>query len=66
MTMPETPDYALENDVLQFAEEIVNYILAELKENREEWYFTFQALPPEGQKMLFRALADGFSDSVDN
>lgn len=64
--MPETPDYTIENNVLQFADEIVNYVLAELRENREDWYYQFQALPPEGQQMLFRALADAFNDSVDN
>jgi aspartyl/asparaginyl-tRNA synthetase len=63
--MPEM-DYALENDVLQFAEEIVDYILAELRENHEEWYDKFQALPAEGQKMLFTAIADGFNDSTEN
>jgi len=66
MTMPETPDYARENDILGFAEEIINYVLAELRENREEWYATFQAMTAPEQAMLFRALADGFNDSVDN
>ncbi len=59
-------DFARENDILGFAEEIVNYILAELRENQEEWYSTFQAMTAQEQAFLFRALADAFNDSVDN
>ena len=63
----DEPDFSVENDVLEFADEIINYILNELRENLgEDWNLKFQALTPEGQKMLFRALADGFNDSVDN
>lgn len=63
--MPETPDYEMENDVLELAEDIVNYVLNELRENREDWYFRFAELPDEGKKMLFTALADGFGDSTE-
>lgn len=66
MTMPELPDYEKENDILQFAEEVVNYVLAEFNQNREDWYFQFQALNDADRKMLFRAIADGFNDSTDN
>jgi hypothetical protein len=59
-------EFARENDILGFAEEIVNYVLAELRENREDWYDQFQQLTAPEQAMLFRALADGFNDSVDN
>lgn len=59
-------DYSRENDILQFAEEITNYILNELRENREEWYFKFQELTPAEQAFLFRALADAFNDSTEN
>lgn len=65
--MPETPDYALENDVLEFAEDIVNYVLNELRENKgEDWEIRFSQLPDEGKRMLFTALSDAFGDSVDN
>ena len=60
------PDFARENDILGFAEEIINYVLAELRENQEEWYSTFQAMTAQEQVFLFRAIADGFNDSVDN
>lgn len=66
MTMPELSDYEKENDILQFAEEVVNYVLAEFNQNREDWYFQFQALNDADRKMLFRAIADGFNDSTDN
>lgn len=65
--MPETPDYALENDVLEFADDIVNYVLNELRNNLgEDWQLRFAALPEEGRKMLFTALADAFGDSTEN
>lgn len=65
--MSETPDYEMENDVLQFADDIVNYVLNELRENLgEDWQIRFSALPDEGKRMLFTALSDAFGDSVDN
>lgn len=64
--MSDTPDYTEENNVLGLAEDIINYVLNELRNNREDWYYQFNQLSPEGQKMLYRALADGFNDSVDN
>lgn len=60
------PDYSKENDILQFAEEIIDYVLNELKNNREDWYYKFQDLTPEEQTMLFMALSDGFGDSTEN
>jgi hypothetical protein len=58
------PDYAKENDILQFADEIVTYVLNELEGGM--WREQFAALSIAEKKFLYAAIDDGFNDSVDN
>lgn len=55
---------ARENDLLGFAEEIVNYVLNEFEGG--DWKETFSILDDDDKRFLFKAIADGFNDSIDN
>lgn len=59
-----TDDLARENDLLGFAEEIVNYVLNEFEGG--DWKETFSILDDDDKRFLFKAIADGFNDSIDN
>lgn len=59
------PDYGRENDLLQFADEVVTYMLNEL-EGGSDWREQFAAMTAEEKKFFFAAIADGFNDTTDN
>jgi len=60
--MNKTPKFT--DRVLDLAEEIVNYVIAELNENQEEWHLAFKEFSPEEKKALYLAIADAFNDST--
>lgn len=59
-----TEDFTDENNIVQFADEIVTYVLNELEGGM--WREQFAALSLEQKKFLYAAIDDGFNDSVDN
>jgi hypothetical protein len=59
-------DYTAENNALEFADEIFSYVMNELMENHEDWYFRFQGMTVEERKMLFTALSDAFGDTTED
>lgn len=59
-------DYTAENNALEFADDIFSYVMNELMENHEDWYFRFQGMTVEERKMLFTALSDAFGDTTED
>ena len=63
---PTKQAIAVTDQVLDLANEIFVYVMNELKENREDWYYEFQKMTEQEQAALFIALADAFSDTTDD
>jgi len=63
MTMA-TEDFARENDILQFADEVITYVLNEL--DGGDWQGQFSGMTDDEKRVFYKAIADGFNDTIDN